>query len=96
MRIVNSGRRELALGAEYTQHWVDGEWHPMRLPPEFISGLVLTLVPPHTVSGCTGPLTLRRWPAGKYRWLLGVRLVHSHGLGPSHLLRATFRLRSNM
>jgi hypothetical protein len=93
MRVVNSGRREFALDAEYTQRWVNGTWRPMRLPPTFISGLALTFIHPESVSKGIGPITLRRWPPGKYRWLLGVKAVHGTSFRATHFVHAVFRLR---
>jgi hypothetical protein len=92
IRVVNGGRKELSFGAEYTQRWVGGSWRQMPLPPLFVSGLALSFVAPESVSKCIGPLTLSKWPAGKYRWLLGVRAVGSNGFGRHRFLSAEFRL----
>lgn len=92
IRVVNGGSKHLSFGAEYTQRWVGGSWHPMRLPPLFVSGLALSFVAPDSVSKCIGPLTLRKWPSGKYRWLLGVRSVGEDGFGRRRFLSAVFRL----
>jgi hypothetical protein len=93
MRVVNAGRGEVSYGAEFTQRWRDGSWRPMHLPPEFVSSLVLSFVHSESVSKCVGPVTLRRWPAGRYRWILEVRGVGRNALGKRRFLRAGFRLR---
>jgi hypothetical protein len=93
MRIVNPGPAEISFGAECTQRWSKGMWRPMHLPPEFVSGLALHFVQPDSVSQCLGPLTLRRWPAGKYRWILAIREIGPHSLGGQRYIHAVFRLR---
>ena len=93
VRLVNSGSSVLGLDGEYTQRWSGGSWRKMRLPPYYVTAPVQTVVQPAAVSRCTGPLTLRRWPAGKYRWILAVRVVGSGGpSGRRYYLPLVFHL----
>lgn len=93
LRVVNGGTEELALGAEYVQRFSNGSWIPVRYPSGDVQGLAITVVPSNSVSRCVGPLILRSWTDGAYRWLVRVKPVERDGLGEPFMLVARFRVR---
>jgi hypothetical protein len=93
-RVLNEGTDELAELSERIQRWTGTSWVRMLEPYPELGAIVY--VPPRSVTGCSGPLTGKHWPPGKYRYLVKVEAFErSPKPTPSelHWLSATFLLR---
>jgi hypothetical protein len=93
-RIVNEGSDELERESGLLQRWTGTSWVRMLEPFPMLGAVAY--VPPRSVTQCSGPLTGKHWPPGKYRYLLEVvAFERSPKPTPSekHWLSATFLLR---
>jgi hypothetical protein len=91
-RVLNGTSHQIELVNERTRRWSHGRWKEMQLPVGVLSGFVVTILAPDSVSRCMKASISPKWPAGKYQWLLETRRV-TDGFDKTHLLRATFHLR---
>lgn len=91
-RVVNGAPRQLELVEVRTQRLAKGRWVEVQWPIGALSGFVVTILDPESVSLCMGPTTGPNWPAGKYRWLVAIRRVRN-GFGRRHFIHATFWVR---
>lgn len=94
IRIVNSGRDLLEWSNQRIDRSVRGGWVPMRMPGGSAEPAFSILVPPESITGCTGPETGRGWPGGPYRWTLHVKAVPRSRAAEVRELSAIFRLRA--